>query len=108
MEIGIIFKKYKGLEIKARNNAKHLKILRTGKVESSTIWQMNMNMLVTGFKSWDFASYNPNFKQSIFIKEFPRDEKKIEMIRTGIKSGIEMLKEALNCEAVKKELENDL
>jgi len=103
---GIIFKKFKGLEIKARNNAKHLKILRTGKVDSGTIWQMNMNMLVTGFKAWDFASYNPNFKQSIFIKEFPRDEKKIEMLRIGIEKGILMLKEALNCEAVKKELES--
>lgn len=105
---GLIFNKHcfskdKGLEIKARNNPKHLALLMYGKVSSDTIWQMNMNMLMTGFDAWDFVSYNPNFKQSIFIKEFRRDEKKIEKLRIGLEHGISMLKEGLNNEVVKKE-----
>lgn len=98
----------KGLEIKCRNNSKHYRILKTGKVSSDTIWQMNMNMLVTGYESWDFVSYNPNFKQSIFIKEFKRDETKIEKLKIGIENGIKMLKEELNNEVVKIEINGNI
>jgi len=101
---GLILGKKKGLEIKCRNDEKHLDILMTGKIASSTIWQMNMCMLVTGFESWVFVAYNPNFKQSLFTKEYQRDEAKIEKLKKGLENGIELLKESLDNEAVKKEL----
>jgi len=101
---GLIPELKKGLEIKARNNKKHLALLRYGKVDSSTIWQMNMGMLVTGYETWDFVSYNPNCKQSIFLKVFERDEAKIEKLRIGLENGISLLKAALEEDVIKTEL----
>lgn len=102
---GLVFDKKRGQEIKARNNKKHLALLRFGKVDSSTIWQMNMNMLVTGFDSWDFISYNKDFKRSIFIKNFERDEKRIADLRKGIERGSQLLKEALSDPIIKEQIE---
>ena len=104
---GLIFGEKKGIEIKARNNKKHLALIRGGKISSSTIWQIQMSMLCTGFDRWDFVSYNKDFKKSILIREVKRDEAKIEKLIKGLDSGILMLKEALNDPAVKFEL-NDL
>lgn len=102
---GLIKGKKKGLEIKARNHKKHMALLRYGKVDSSTIWQMNMCMLVTGFDSWDFVSYNKDFKQSFYLKTFERDEKKIEKLKIGIENGTAKLKEAFSDPVVIKEIE---
>lgn len=101
---GLIFGKEKGIEIKCRNDENHLDILINQRAQSSTVWQMNMCMLITGYESWVFIAYNPNFKQSLFIKEYQRDEAKIEKLKKGLGNGIELLKEALENEAVKKEL----
>jgi len=93
-----------GLELKARNDKIHFKLLKDGKVDSSAIWQMNMGMLITGRKWWDFGSYNPNFKQSLFIKRFYPEEKKFDGLLKGFDLGTEMIKELLNNENIKKEL----
>lgn len=102
---GLIKGMKKGLEIKARNHKKHIALLRTGKVDSNTIWQMNMNMLVTGYDSWDFVSYNKDCKKSIFIKTFNRDKEKIDKLILGIEAGTKMIKEALNDPIIKEEIE---
>lgn len=95
----------KGLEIKARNHKKHMALLRYGKVESGTIWQMQMCMLVSGYDTWDFVSYNKDFKQSIYLKTFERDEVKIEKLKAGIEAGTVMIKEALSDPIVQSEIE---
>jgi hypothetical protein len=102
---GLVKGQKKGLEIKARNAPKHLALLRTQKVDSATIWQMNMNMLISGYETWDFVSYNKDFKQSFFLKTFPRDELKITKLRVGIAAGTKMLKEALSDPIIKEEIE---
>lgn len=94
-----------GIEIKARNDEKHYALLDgTAKVDSSTIWQMNMSMLITGRKWWDFISYNPNFKQSIFIQRFYADKIKQEKLSLGLEIGIKKLKSLLNSDVIKEEL----
>lgn len=102
---GLIVGMKKGLEIKARNYKKHMALLRTGKVDSGTIWQMQMGMLVSGCDTWDFVSYNKDFHQSIYLKTFERDEVKIQKLIKGIEAGTEMIKEALSDPIVKKEIE---
>lgn len=92
------------IECKARNDEKHLHILMTGDVDSSTIWQMNMQMLVTGRKWCDFISYNPNFKNSLFVKRFYPDEAKIQKLKVGIYEGTKMLKALLEDKIVKEEI----
>lgn len=92
------------LEIKARNDEKHLNLLITEKVDSSTIWQMNHGMLVTEREWCDFISYNPNFKQSLFVKRFYKDEEKQTKLLTGLDAGIKMIKKLLQEQVVKLEL----
>lgn len=92
------------LECKARNDEKHLHILMTGEVDSSTIWQMNMGMLVSNRTWCDFISYNPNFKNSLFVKRFYRDETKIQKLKLGLYEGEKMLKALLEVEVVKEEI----
>lgn len=93
-----------GLEIKARNNEKHLSLLVGESVDSSTIWQMNMSMLVSDRKWWDFVSYNPNFKQSLFQKRFYRDEKKINALLNGFEIGEKLIKELLKNKNIQNEI----
>jgi hypothetical protein len=93
-----------GLEIKCRNNSKHLKLLRGGKIESSTMWQIQQSLFMSKRKWWDFVSYNKNFKQSIVIRRIFPDEEKFKEIETGLELGINLLKEALKEEVIKKEL----
>lgn len=92
------------IEIKARNDAKHLALLMGGLVDSGVRWQMQMQMLVTGRKWCDFISYNPNFKQSLFVKRFAIDQKLQDKLTVGLESGIKLLKEKLQNPAVVTEL----
>lgn len=84
-----------GVEIKCRNDEKHFKYITTGKVESATIWQINMNMLVFGRKWWDFVSYNPDYKKPLFIKRFEPDPIMQNKLLAGFKVGEKMIKEQL-------------
>ena len=92
------------IEHKARNDEKHLELLMTGNVDSGTIWQMNMQMLITNRKWCDFISYNPNFKNSMFVKRFYPDPDKFAKLKVGIYEGTKMLKEALENKVVKEEI----
>jgi len=94
-----------GLELKARNDRIHLGLLLGDKVDSGTIWQMNMNMFVTGREWWDFGSYNPNFKKSLIIQRFFPDPIKQTKLSEGLILGENMLKELLNNTNIINELE---
>lgn len=93
-----------GLELKARNDDIHFGLLLGDSVDSSTIWQMNMCMLISERIWWDFGSYNPNFKQALFIKRFYKDEKKHNSLLEGINIGEAKIKELLLNPAISKEL----
>lgn len=93
-----------GLELKARNNKIHLSLLLTDKVDSSTIWQMQMNMLISGRNWWDFGSYNPNFKQSLYLKRFYPDEDYFSRLKKGFEIGEKKLKELLANKRIQFEL----
>jgi len=93
-----------GLELKARNDEIHFGLLLGDSVDSSAIWQMNMNMLISGRKWWDFGSYNPNFKQSLFIKRFYPDQTKFDALLKGFAIGEAIIKNLLNNENIKNEL----
>ena len=93
-----------GLELKARNDDIHFGLLLGDSVDSSAIWQMNMNMLITGRKWWDFGSYNPNFKKSLFTKRFYPDEQKFTALLKGFSIGEELIKQLLSVENIKYEI----
>ena len=93
-----------GLELKARNDDIHFGLLLGDPVDSSTIWQMNMAMLITGRKWWDFGSYNPNFKQSLFVKRFYPDHAKFEALMKGFYIGELLIKKLLENPNIQIEL----
>jgi hypothetical protein len=93
-----------GLELKARNDDIHFGLLLGDPVDSSAIWQMNMSMLVTGRKWWDFGSYNPNFKQSLYIRRFYPDQTKFNSLLKGFEIGEAMIKSLLENPNVQKEI----
>jgi len=93
------------IEIKARNDRIHLDLLMTEKIDTKTIWQMQMGMLITNRKWCDFISYNKNFrKHSMFQKRVYPDPKAFNKLRTGIASGTKMLKELLSNKIIQAEI----
>jgi hypothetical protein len=86
------------IEIKSPDDINHYKLIRDGEkeVDSKYIWQVQMNLLITGRKWADLIFYNPNFKESLkIIRLFP-DQEKQEALKAGIGKGIEMIKKQLN------------
>lgn len=83
------------LEIKCLNDVAHYAKIRDKKADSGYIWQVQLQMLITGRKWTDLAYYNPNFKHSLIIFRIEPDEKKFEKLRLGIENGLAMIKTQL-------------
>ena len=94
----------RGIEIKARNSRIHFELLSTGKIDTKTVWQMQYNMLLLDAKRWDFVSYNPAFRQSLFIKTIEASDKHFESLKLGLEAGRKLLATAKMSAAYKKEL----
>ena len=88
----------KGLvEIKCFEDKKHFKNIVNGlEIESQYMWQMQMQMKFTETEFVDFATYNPNFKQSLLIKRVFPDKEMQDNIKEGLKKGEELIKEIEN------------
>ena len=80
------------IEIKCMNDQKHAELLLFEKIDTKYVWQMQMNLLVSGRKFIDFIGFNPNFKKDLFIKRFYPDEKAFEKLKQGFKSGEDKIK----------------
>lgn len=93
-----------GIEIKARNDEKHFDFILGAEIDYGTIWQIQMNLLITKRKWWDFISYNPNFKKSMVVIRVYPDEVKQKKLTEGIEYGAKRLKELLENNNVKSEL----
>ena len=94
---GIVTGQNGGVEIKCFEDKKHFKNIVNGlEIESQYIWQMQMQMLFTGWEFVDFVTYNPNFKQSLLVKRVLPDKEMQEKIREGLKKGEELIKEIEN------------
>lgn len=85
------------VEIKCPNDYNHYKIIRDGEdgIKSKYLWQVQMQLMVTGRDWCDLVYYNPNFPESIVKFRIEPDEEKFENLEKGIKSGVEMIKEHL-------------
>lgn len=84
------------LEIKCPREWKFLKFLVDGEIESQYVYQMQMQMLVTGRKWCDFLVFNESFKVPSVIKRVERDEDKIEKISQGLADGEKLIKKILS------------
>lgn len=77
------------LEIKCVNDVSYLKHLLNGidEVDTKYLWQVQMQLYVTGRQWVDLLIYNPNFKQNMSVYKIKRDEDKIEKLKQGLEIG---------------------
>lgn len=72
---GLIPKLKKGLELKCPKMSTHIRYLLEGGVPGEYIVQVQANLWVTGYDTWDFVSYCPEYqKQTIYLYTAKRDE----------------------------------
>ncbi len=81
------------VEIKCPNDVNFFRTLIEKKIDSKYIWQMQMQLLVSGRKWCDFVAYNPNFKQSLLIVRVVPDPVMQEKLKTGLAIGQEKIKQ---------------
>ena len=83
-----------GIEIKSIDDNGYFKILMEGEkeIDSAYIWQIQMSLLITGRKWWDFVAYNPNYKKSIYICRIYPDKNKFEKLLKGFEIAKEKIK----------------
>jgi hypothetical protein len=83
-----------GIEIKARNDKKHFALIQ-GETSEIPFNQIQMTLLVTERKWWDFGSFNDNFDKPLFIKRIYPDEKYFEKLKKGFEEGEKLIEEYL-------------
>lgn len=72
---GLIPELKKGLEIKCPKMSTHIRYLLEGGIPSEYIIQVQANLWVTGYDTWDFVSYCPEYqKQPLYIFTVHRDQ----------------------------------
>ena len=72
---GLIPELKKGLELKCPKMSTHIRYLLEGGVPAEYIVQVQANLWVTGYDTWDFVSYCPEYqKQTIYLYTVKRDE----------------------------------
>lgn len=85
------------LEIKCFDDTKHFRMtLDDFEIESKYVWQVQMQLLITGRKWCDFCAFNPNYKKSLLIKRVLPDKVMHEKLLLGIKVGEKLIKEIEN------------
>jgi len=90
-----------GIEIKCFDDTKHFRLVNgKDKVEKKHIWQIQMNLLITGRKWWSFVAYNPNFEKSLYIEKIEPDEEMQQKLKEGIEKGKKLIQEI--CKKYKK------
>jgi len=83
-----------GCEIKARNDIKHFSLI-LGETKEIPVNQIQMSLLISERKWWDFISFNPNFKNPLFIKRIYPDLKYFEKLKSGIIEGNKLIEQML-------------
>lgn len=83
------------IEIKCVKDINHFKMILNGEseIESKYLWQMQMQLLISGRKWVDYISYNPNYQKSLLIFRIYPDEKKFDALKEGFLYGEKKIKE---------------
>ena len=90
---GLIPELKKGLEIKCPKMSTHIQYIINSGVPSEYVIQVQANLWVTGYKTWDFVSYCPEYqKQPFYLFTVERDEKLMAAFDKEIPAFIKTLK----------------
>lgn len=90
---GLIPNLKKGLEIKCPKMSTHIRYLLEGCVPAEYVIQVQANLWVTGYETWDFVSYCPEYqKQTLYLFTAERDEKLMKAFDEHIPQFVKTLK----------------
>lgn len=90
---GLIPNLKKGLEIKCPKMSTHIRYLLEGGVPAEYVIQVQANLWVTGYETWDFVSYCPEYqKQTLYLFTAARDEKLMKAFDEHIQQFVKTLK----------------
>lgn len=83
------------IEIKCKKNVNHFRNVLYGanEIESKYVWQMQMQLLLTGRKWCDYIAYSPNFEKDIIVIREEIDSEKQEKLKIGIEKGKKMIED---------------
>lgn len=84
------------VEIKCKNDSNFVRFMFDEKIDPAHYWQMQMQMYVTDRKWCDYVIFNENFDQNTMITRVNRNDEEIELLKTGINSGIETVKSIIS------------
>ena len=87
-----------GIEIKCPSDYTYLGLISKKDlvVNSNYEWQIQMCLLITGRKWWDYVVYNPNYKKDMLIKRILPDKEKHEKLLSGFEKGEKQLQNLIN------------
>lgn len=88
------------VEIKCQKDSVFVKTMYTKKIDTKYVYQIQMQLYVTGREWCDFVAFNDNFKDLIIIT-VKRDEAIINKIKLGLEEGKKQIKQIM--ERVKNE-----
>lgn len=89
---GLIPDLRRGLEIKCPRMKNHIETCLSGTLPSQYILQVQGGLWVTGYKTWDFVSFCPEYTpQPILIITVQRDEKLITVMDKEIRAFVRTL-----------------
>ena len=91
-----------GLETKCPKTKKHMKTIRTGKIDTAYLYQMTGNLIVFEADWWDFVSFDPALPDNLcyWSKRFYRKDLPVKLVTDGI---IQFMKEL---DALTEDLKN--
>lgn len=86
------------IEIKCPNSATHLETLKSKKIPSQYVAQVQGQLWITGRKWCDFISYDPRFpiNAQIFITRIERDEQYIKDLESELTKFLEEVEQETN------------
>lgn len=82
------------VEIKCPNSATHIETLKSGKIPTKYIYQMQWQMVCADRLWCDFVSYDPRLSEGLqlFVKRVERDNGKIAELENGVMEFLEGVK----------------
>jgi len=86
---------YGGLEIKCPSDSVYFKQIISDSIPMNYVWQVQMNLLITGRNWWDLMFYNPNFERNMIIYRILPSEDAFEKLKNGFGKGKKLIKEYL-------------
>jgi putative phage-type endonuclease len=82
-----------GVEIKCHSAKNYAQLILDGEIDNKYYMQIQMYLLITNRKWFDYVGYNPNFKRCLYIKRIEADKEAHDKLLKGFEVGTKLIKE---------------